>query len=120
MAYRLLYADDERPLRELVKDQLSYEGFDVQTAEDGNDAVEKMNSTTFDLVLLDIRMPGLDGIGVLGYLKTQKVRPRVIMVTGVGDVDVALQAVRLGANDFVTKPFELPDLLESIRKVLSR
>jgi DNA-binding response OmpR family regulator len=120
MAQRVLYAEDEEVMRTLVSDQLKEEGYDVTTAEDGQAAVEVMQKEKFDLVLLDIKMPRLDGIDVLKFMKDQQLRPRVVMLTGVEDVSIAISCVKLGAIDYVTKPFSLETLLECVKRVLAK
>jgi DNA-binding response OmpR family regulator len=116
---RVLYIDDEANLRILVKDQLVAEGFTVETADDGDTGVEVLKKQKFDVVLLDIRMPRMGGIDVLKYIKEHKVPCRIIMLTAVDDLSVALESVKNGANDYLTKPYDLETLLASIRRVIS-
>ncbi len=104
----------------LVEDLLTREGFAVKTAEDGEVAMHLMEGEEFDVVLLDIRMPKKDGLEVLSEMKERKTRPRVIMLTAVGDLSVALDAVKRGANDYLTKPYQIETLLSCIRRILSR
>jgi DNA-binding response OmpR family regulator len=120
MAQRLLYADDEESLRELVKSHLSLEGFDVETVSDGKEAVEILEKQQFDLVLLDLRMPRMDGFAVLQYLNKRQSPPPVIMLTGVDDVAIASQCVRLGAADYLTKPYNFHELIDSVERVLAK
>ena len=117
-AARVLYVDDEETMRLLVQEHLSAEGYNVATATNGDEAVKTLETKTFDLVILDILMPGMSGIGVLQEMKARNIKPRVIVLTGVDDLDVAVNAAKLGAIDYVTKPFEMKDLLGSIRRVL--
>ena len=116
---RILYVDDEANLRILVKDQLVAEGFSVDTADDGDTAVEMLKKQKYNLVLLDIRMPRMGGIEVLKYIKEHKLSCRVIMLTAVDDLSVALESVKNGANDYLTKPYDLPTLLGSIQRVVA-
>ncbi len=120
MAQRLLYADDEESLRELVKSHLSLEGFDVETVGDGKEAVDLLGKQKFDLVLLDLRMPRMDGFAVLQYLTKLQNPPPVIMLTGVDDVAVASQCIKLGAADYLTKPYNFHELIDSVERVLAR
>jgi len=115
---RLLLVDDEETLRKLVKEELDAEGFHVSMAEDGDEALAILGREAFDLLILDIRMPRMGGLSVLQEMQKRGIRPRVIVLTGVEDLDVAIQAARLGANDYVTKPFEAAVLIASIRRVL--
>ena len=87
----ILYVDDEDALRVLVPNQLNMEGFLVDTADDGDTAVEMVRKKTYDLILLDIRMPRMNGIDVLRYLRDQKFPARVIMLTAVDDLTVAME-----------------------------
>jgi DNA-binding response OmpR family regulator len=117
---KLLFVDDEEPLRILVKNQLLLEGFAVDTTDDGDTAIEALKKNTYDVVLLDIRMPRLNGIEVLKFMKQNKMRPRIVMLTAVDDLAVAIEAVKAGANDYVTKPYDLDKLLGCIRRVLAK
>jgi DNA-binding response OmpR family regulator len=92
----------------------------VVTAADGEEAISKLHSGTFDLMLLDIRMPRKDGLDVLEFVRSKRIRIRIIMVTGVDELSIAIRAVKLGASDYITKPFGLEDLLQAIRRVLQR
>ena len=120
MSTKVLYVDDEDTLRFLVKEQLSAEGFDVMVAEDGNAAVECMREQAFDVVLLDILMPGLDGFSVLKEIKKRPKPPRVIMLTGVSQMSSAVESLKNGANDYITKPYDLKDLVSCINRVLAK
>jgi DNA-binding response OmpR family regulator len=117
---KILYVDDEETLRLLVKSQLTSEGYEVQVADDGDVAVEILSKSPQDLVLLDIRMPRMNGVAVLEALKKKDLKPRIIMLTAVDDLTVAIQCVKLGANDYLTKPFDLEHLLAAIKRVLAR
>lgn len=120
MSTRVLYVDDEDTLRFLVKEQLSAEGFDVVVAEDGLAAMECMREQTFDVVLLDILMPGLDGFAVLREMRNRPKQPRVIMLTGVSEISTAVESLKRGANDYITKPYDLKDLISCINRVLAK
>ncbi len=120
MEPRILYVDDDETACTLVDEVLKSEGFHVQTAFDGDAAIQLFTEKEFDVVLLDIRMPGKDGLQVLTEMKQLKTSPRVIMITAVGDLRVALDAVKRGANDYLTKPYNVESLLSSIRRVLAK
>jgi len=115
----LLYADDEPTLRELVQHHLSLEGFDVETAADGFEAVMLMQKVSFDLVVLDIHMPKMDGIEVLKYMKLHKIPSRLIVLTGDPDPHIISQCAKYGANDYLTKPYNYHELIEAIDRVMS-
>lgn len=118
MMSRILYADDDPDLRVVVADGLSMEGYDVHTAADGVEAMEAMAQTAFDLVLLDIKMPRMDGLAVLREMRRRGLRTRVVMVTGVDDYAVAIEATKLGATDYVAKPYDMDKVVASIRRAL--
>jgi len=118
---RLLYVDDEDQLRLLVKDQLTHEGYVVETAEDGDLAMEILQKqANFDVILLDIRMPRVSGIEVLKFVRKRNIPSRVVMLTAVDDLSVALEAVKNGANDYLTKPYDLDNLLECLNRVTAK
>src|SRR5215831_5969954 len=102
----VLFVDDEDALRTLVQHNLSGEGFFVETADDGDTAVAMMAKKKYDVILLDIRMPRMSGIDVLKHIKEKKINSRVIVLTGVDDLTIAVEAVKNGANDYITKPFD--------------
>ena len=117
---RLLYVEDEDSLRTLVKSQLESEGFEVDTADDGDTGIEMVGKGSYEVILLDMRMPRVSGIEVLKHLRAKKSSSRVIVLTAVDDLSVAIEAVKNGANDYITKPYDLGSLLASIRRVLSK
>jgi DNA-binding response OmpR family regulator len=119
MAIRLLYADDEPALRELVQNHLSLEGFEVETAADGLEAIDLINKNKYDLVLLDVHMPKKDGVEVLKYIKNKKITSRLIMLTGDGDPHIVSECAKYGAMDYLTKPYNYHELIEAIDRVLS-
>lgn len=114
---QILYVDDEQNLRHLVKEQLSAEGYAVETADDGDTAIDMIKKHEYDVVLLDIRMPRVSGLDVLKYIRAQKLHSRVLMLTAVDDLSVVLEAVKIGANDYLTKPYEVNTLLSSIHRL---
>jgi len=116
--HKLLLVDDEDPLRTLVKHELESQGFDVDEADSGAAAIEKMGSNKFDLVVLDIRMPEMDGLEVLRNIRENNLAGKVIMLTGVDELKIARDSLQLGANDFMTKPFDFKNLLACIHRVL--
>jgi len=120
MPTRILYAEDDDTSRLIIKEQLESEGYTVETAADGEEAIAFLQKGQYDLVLLDIKMPGKTGLEVLKALRDQGSTSRVIMLTAVNELSIAIQAVKLGANDYVTKPFQLDQLFTSIQRVLQR
>lgn len=108
---KLLVVDDEKNLRLVVQKELTRQGHDVETACDGEDGWEALEAQDFDVLLCDINMPRLDGIGLLRRLceKGQN-RPEVIMLTGQATVETAIEAMKLGAYDYLTKPYRIAEL----------
>src|SRR3954468_3466481 len=108
---KLLVVDDEKNLRLVVQKELSRQGHIVEAAGDGEEAWEMLVAEDFDVVLCDINMPRLDGMGLLRRLCEQNQnRPEVIMVTGQGTVETAIEAMKLGAYDYLTKPYRIAEL----------
>jgi UDP-3-O-[3-hydroxymyristoyl] N-acetylglucosamine deacetylase len=115
----ILVVDDEEPLRTVLSNELTGAGYDVATAVDGHEAVSAVQNKKVDLVLLDIHMPGLDGFEVLKFIKKGFPAVKVIMLTGFADLKNAIESKKHGAEDFVSKPYDLVDLLTTIERVLS-
>ncbi len=113
---RILLADDESTFRETLCKVIEEEGMDVVAVDNGTDAIDAVTKKEFDVAIFDIQMPGADGIRVLR--ETMKVRPdtRVIMVTAYGTVEMAVEAIKLGASDYVMKPVMFDDILMKIRQ----
>ena len=108
---KLLVVDDERNLRTVVQKELARQGHSVETASDGEEAWEILEQHDFDVVLCDINMPRLDGMGFLRRLCEQNQnRPEVIMLTGQATVETAIEAMKLGAYDYLTKPYRIAEL----------
>jgi len=102
----VLVVDDEKPVRDSIKMILEYEHFDVQFAEDGPTALQRVEAAPFDLVLLDIKMPGMDGIKVLQRIKEMRPSLPVVMISGHADFSTAVEATRIGSYDFLGKPLD--------------
>ncbi len=115
----ILVVDDEDALREVLSDELANQGFNIAQAADGEKAINVLKAQKFDLVLLDIKMPKVDGFEVLKYVKTNLPVIKVIMMTGFADLKSAIESKRLGADDFVSKPYDLVDLFTTIERVLA-
>jgi DNA-binding NtrC family response regulator len=115
---RLLIIDDERFITSSIIQYLGKEGYEVLNSETGEDGLELFKSESPDIVLLDIQLPGIDGIKTLELLKGINKDVIVIMITAYGDIETAVSAIKLGAYDFVEKPFELGKLSILIKKAL--
>ena len=116
---RILVVDDEEALRTVLRSELISAGYEVSTASDGDEAISTIQNKKFDLVLLDIKMPKVDGFEVLKFIKKSFPSIRVIMLTGFADLKNAIESKKHGAEDFVSKPYDLVDLLTTIERVLS-
>jgi DNA-binding response OmpR family regulator len=114
---KILVVDDEDGLRTLLKSELDLQGFVAEEADGGNMALELLGKNRYDIVLLDIRMPDLDGLSVLREIRSKKLRTKVIMLTGVDELKIARESLELGADDFLSKPLEFRNLLACINRV---
>lgn len=113
---RVLVVDDEEPLRRLLKKELSRKGFSVEVAPDGKAALEILKKNTFDILLLDILMPGIDGISLMKKLRLYPSSPAIIVLTGRATVETAVEAMKHGAYDYLTKPYKLDELVIIINR----
>ena len=120
MKARLLIVDDEEQFVEALSERLSMRDYDVTTSLTGEDAIEKVTNFNFDVVILDVRLPGIDGTEVLHEIKNLKPLTEVIMLTGHGTVVMAIEGMKLGAFDFLMKPCETEDLTLKIDKAHDR
>jgi two-component system nitrogen regulation response regulator NtrX len=111
----ILVVDDERSIRNTLKDILGLEGYVVDVAENGITGLEMIKSKEYDIVLCDIKMPEMDGIEVLKKLMEVRPETTVVMISGHGNIDTAVEAIKLGAFDFIVKPLDLNRLLITIR-----
>lgn len=118
MDRKILLADDEATFRETFAKVLQEEGMDVTTVSNGTDAIDAATKEPFAVAILDIRMPGADGIKVLREIMRIKPKTRVIMITAFGTVEMAVEAIKLGASDYVIKPVVMDDILMKIRQNL--
>ena len=119
MAKRILIAEDERVLRESLAELLAEEGYEVLQAANGREVQQLILSEPVDLVLTDIRMPEMDGMTLLGYLKQAMAETPVILITAYGTVQSAVAAMRAGAYDYLLKPIQFEDLLLRIERALA-
>jgi len=115
---RILVVDDEADLRELFTELLSGEGYDTRAAADGQEALERIRAEEFDLVLMDVWMPGMNGIELLGRLRAMASPPRVIVMTGDQTPDTLLRAIREQAYRYVNKPCDTKALVAMVRGAL--
>jgi DNA-binding NtrC family response regulator len=112
---KILAIDDEQNIRHLIRNEFMLEGFDVTTAKSGEEGLGFVDRQDYDVVLLDLKLPKMSGIETLKLLKRKNPRSEVIMITGYGDIHSAVESVKLGARDYVTKPFKLDELLTLVK-----
>lgn len=114
MKCRILLVDDEKTMVKYLSKRLIKRGFDISVAYNGFDAVEKVKESEFDVVLLDVLMPGMDGIETLREIKKLKPMAEVIMLTGHASVEVGIEGMKSGAFNYIMKPFDPNELVTEI------
>ncbi len=117
---RILVIDDEKSIRSTLKEVLEYENHSVALAADGPEGLELLDKEHFDVVLCDIKMPQMDGIEVLENIMSGNYDTQVIMISGHGTIDTAVEAIKKGAFDFISKPLDLNRLMITIRNALDK
>ena len=117
---RVLVVDDERPTRLLMEKELPRAGYVVTSVESGEEALEQVRARDFDVILLDLKMPGIGGMEALRRIHESGASAEVVVLTGHPDVDSAIAAMKLGAYDYLTKPFKLSELEEVLRRAAER
>lgn len=119
MVYKVLLSDDEQGLRDITKKYLERNGFDVITAKNGAEAIAAVDKNVFDIIILDIMMPEIDGRQVCQYIRTKYDVP-VIFLTALGKEQDVIQGYEIGADEYVTKPFSMPILMAKINSLVKR
>jgi DNA-binding NtrC family response regulator len=114
----ILVVDDERSVTDLLREDLGEEGYSCVTAGTGEDALKRLSEGNFDVVLLDLKLPGISGMDVLREAKSIHPEVAVIVVTAAGDAQTAVEAMKIGAVDYITKPFELERVNGSVEVAL--
>jgi len=114
MKIKLLLVDDEQDFVEVLSERLEVRGFDVKTALSGQEALKWIYRSDFDVVLLDVMMPGDNGIEILTEIKRARPLMQIIMLTGHAKIDTAVRGIELGAYDYLLKPLEIESLVEKI------
>jgi DNA-binding NtrC family response regulator len=116
----VLIVDDEKEFVDLVSERLTMRDYDVTACYSGEEALETVKGYNFDIVILDILMPGIDGIETLREIKRIKPLTEVILLTGHAAVDTAIEGMKLGAYDYLTKPCDISDLVTKLNKAHDR
>jgi DNA-binding NtrC family response regulator len=117
---KILVIDDEKPIRRALREILEYEKYEVDEAEDGPAGLEKSLNNNFDVILCDIKMPKMDGMEVLEKILKEGVQTPVVMISGHGNIDTAVEAIKKGAFDFIQKPLDLNRILVTIRNAMDK
>ncbi len=115
---RVLVVDDEASIRDLLAKTLALAEYDVDVAPDGRSAVERMRISSYDLLIADLKMPGMDGLAVIREAKRYKADLPVIIITGFSTESSAIEAVNLGVDAYLTKPFRVPQVLAAAARAL--
>jgi DNA-binding NtrC family response regulator len=115
---RILLADDEKIILKVLEEELNLAGYEVHTANNGNEAINKLKNHQYDLVILDNKMPKTNGMEVLKFIHDQGIKSIVIMMTAYGTIDNAVEAMKMGVFDYITKPFESDEMLMKIQNAL--
>ena len=117
---RILIVDDEPELREQIRKTLAEQQYTAETSQDGVEALERIFTDPYDLIILDVMLPHRDGFGVLLELRNEKITTPVLMLTARGEVENRIRGLDLGADDYLAKPFSMAELLARIRALLRR
>lgn len=117
---KILVTDDEQKIREMIRKYAEFEGFTVEEAKDGFDAVSKADQDNFDLIVMDVMMPGLDGFSAVKEIKKKKPNIPVIMLSALGEEYDKIHGFDLGVDDYVVKPFSTKELMMRIHAILKR
>ncbi|HWM85011.1 MAG TPA: response regulator, partial [Kofleriaceae bacterium] len=115
---RLLVVEDDEAMRDLLVEELSEAGFEVVAARSGREGIDRVRRDRIDLVITDLRMPDLDGFDLIRDVKATPHSPHIVMITAFGSIETAIKAVKLGAYDYITKPFEIEELVLVADKAL--
>ena len=117
---KILVIDDERSIRNTLKDILEFEKHQVVLAGDGKQGLEAAQSENFDIIFSDIKMPEMNGIELLTLLKEKEIEAPVVMISGHGNIETAVECIKKGAFDFIEKPIDLNRLLITVRNALDK
>lgn len=116
MSEKILLVDDEKDFLSVMSERMTARGMDVTTAESAQEALEQVESGSFDAIVLDLMMPGVDGIETLKAIKQRKPELQVILLSGHATLEKGIEAMKLGAMDFVEKPANIDELTDRIKK----
>ncbi|MBK9672095.1 MAG: sigma-54-dependent Fis family transcriptional regulator [Bacteroidetes bacterium] len=117
---KILIIDDEKPIRKALREILEYENHKIDEAEDGADGISKIEKGTYDLILCDVKMPKKDGMEVVEKIQSLQLETPIVLISGHGTIETAVEAVKKGAFDFIAKPLDLNRLLVTVRNALDK
>ncbi len=117
---KVLIIDDEKNIRMTLRKSLEKAGYEVETAINGEDGLEKFGEEKYPVIILDMKLPGINGIEVLRRINEQEHQSKIIMITGYGSIDTAVEAMKQGAVDYLRKPFKTGEILEIVGEVFAR
>jgi len=120
VAVQILVMDDEQGIRELLAFELGSRGYAVTAVSNGEEGIQRVKEAHYDLVISDVKMPKMDGLKALEILKKDSPQTEVIMSTGFGSIDMAVESIKKGAYDFITKPYDINDLVSKVEKALEK
>lgn len=120
MDAKILFVEDEETMRVFLGDRLRSSGYSVEHSSNGMDALEKTTSIPFDLIILDVMLPGMDGFELCGRIRSAGIATPVVMLTARGQIDDKLTGFNRGADDYVTKPFDVRELLARVEVLIRR
>ena len=117
---RVLLADDEVDFTDTTKTLLEHRGYDVTEVNSGDSAIRALGQERYDVMVLDLKMPGMDGISTLKEIKKLQLHTQILVLTGHGAIDTALEAIKLGAYDYLTKPCDIDELTEKLEDAMKK
>src|SRR5947208_1690274 len=117
---RVLVVDDEKVIREILSDFLTMEGYVVRTVEDGSSALRELERRSYNLVISDLKMPGMGGLELLEKISDLKTNVLTVIMTGFGTVETAIEAMKKGAYDYILKPFKIEEVVHVVERGLDR
>ena len=117
--YKVLFIDDEEELVTTLVERLEYRGVDADFALSGSEAIEKMRESTYDVIVLDLKMPGMSGAEVMKIIKREYPQLPVLLITGQGSIEEEQEEKPEGAFDYLEKPIDLKDLIEKMQEAVS-
>lgn len=117
---KILIIDDEKSIRRALREILEYEKYEIDEAEDGPSGLEKLRANPYDLVFCDIKMPKMDGLELLEKVQSEEIESPIVMISGHGNIDTAVESIKKGAYDFIQKPLDLNRILVTVRNAMDK